>query len=369
MKLNRRTQLYLKNKTKGYLSKDQSRDKLKHYLRLDLGENLLGHARISTEKKYLEENTLRYYPDPSNSGIKKTISSLYNLSPKNITIANNSNEIIDFLPKMINEENSRNIVVLPTFFRIIDSLNQVNSKNLYLNLSEANGFMPDDSLINNIITTSNLNHADTIWICNPNNPTGEVYSIRGIEKILRSTNAILIVDEAFFEFYDYKNKNSATQLISKYKNLIVLRTLSKAYGLAGIRLGYALSNPEIIEKIENYRDTLLMTSAIVVKLGEAALKDQSLFIKQTAIETKKLRNGLYNEIKGLKNLKIGSLSKTNIFILKHLKKDIYKELLNKNILTADFRNAKGLEGLGYVRITVGDKNKNKTLIKALREIN
>lgn len=368
MKLNRRTQLYLKNKTKGYLSNDQSRDKLKHYLRLDLGENLLDHAKISTEKKYLGENTLRYYSDPSNSGIKKTISSLYNLSPKNITIANNSNEIIDFLPKMINEENSRNIVVLPTFFRIIDSLNQVNSKNLYLSLREDNGFIPDNNLINNIIKTGNKNHVDTIWICNPNNPTGEIYSLRSIEKILKSTEAILIVDEAFFEFYDYKNENSAIRLVNKYKNLIVLRTLSKAYGLAGIRLGYALSNPEIIEKIENYRDTLLMTSNIVVKLGEAALKDQS-FIKQTAIETKKLRTDLFNEIKGLKNLKIGSLSKTNIFILKHLKKDIYKELLNKNILTADFRSAKGLERLGYVRITVGDKNKNKALIRVLKDIN
>jgi len=367
MRLNKRTRLYLKNKTKGYLSKDQSLNMLKHYLRLDLGENLLGHAKVSIEKKHFEENTIRYYSDPSNSEIKKTISSLYNLSPKNITIANNSNEIIDFLPKMINEEKSNNIIVLPTFFRIIDSLNQVNSKNLYLNLKEANQFIPDKNLINKIITTSNNGRADTIWICNPNNPTGEIYSLKDIERILKLTKAILIVDEAFFEFYDYKNENSAIRLINKYKNLIVLRTLSKAYGLAGLRMGYALSNPDIIEEIENYRDTLLMTSGLTVKLAGTALKDHS-FIKKTAVETKKLRNDLFNEIKKLENLKIGSISKTNIFLLKHLKKDVYKELLNKNILTADFRNAKGLESLEYVRITVGDKNKNRRLIEALKDI-
>lgn len=368
MKFNIRTQLYLKNKAKGYLSKDHSDDKLNHYLRLDLGENLLGHAKIPATKEYIEESTLRYYSDPSNSRIKKTISSLYNLSLKNITIANNSNEIIDFLPKMINEENSKNIVVLPTFFRIIDSLDQINSKNLYLNLTEDNDFKPNSKLINNIIISSNKNHVDTIWICNPNNPTGEVYYIKDIENILRLTKTTLIVDEAFFEFYDYKNENSAIRLVNKYRNLIVLRTLSKAYGLAGIRFGYALSNPETIEKIENYRDTLLMTSNLVVKLAQVAIRDKS-FIKKTAIETKKLRDYLFNEIKKLKNLKLGSISKTNVFLLKHLKKDIYKELLNKNILTADFRNAKGLEGLGYVRITVGDKNKNKILIKALKKIN
>lgn len=368
MKLNRRTQLYLKNKSKGYLSKDHSGDKLKHYLRLDLGENLLDHAKVPVGKKGFEENTIRYYSDPSNSEIKKTISSLYSLSPKNITIANNSNEIIDFLPKMINEENSGNIVVLPTFFRIIDSLDQINSKNLYLNLTENNGFVPDHNLINKIIIASNKNDADTIWICNPNNPTGEVYDIRDIEKILQLTKATLIVDEAFFEFYDYKNKNSAIKLVNKYNNLIVLRTLSKAYGLAGIRLGYALSNTTTIEKIEDYRDTLLMTSSLVVKLVEAALRDRS-FIKETATETQKLRNDLFNEINKLENLKLGSMSKTNVFILKHTNKDIYKELLNKNIITADFRNAKGLEGLGYVRITVGDKSKNKALIRALKNIN
>ena len=144
--------------------------------------------------------------------------------------------------------------------------------------------------------------------------------------------------------------------------------MSKAYGLAGIRLGYALSNPETIKKIEDYRDTLLMTSSLILKLAEVAFKDKS-FIRKTATETKKLRNDLFNEIRELKNLKLGSISKTNVFILKHLKKDIYKELLDKNILTADFRNAKGLEDLGYIRITVGDKNKNKALIKALKDIN
>ncbi len=365
MKLNKRTQLYLKTRIKGYLSKDNAGNKLKHYLRLDLGENLLGHAKISINQY---EATLRYYSDPSNSKIKKTIASLYKVSSKNITIANNSNEIIDFLPKMISEENSKNIVVLPTFFRIIDSLNQISSKNLYLNLTEDNRFMPDDNLIKNIISVSNKNRADTIWICNPNNPTGEIYSLKDIEKILKSIKATLIVDEAFFEFYDYKNENSAIRLINKYKNLIVLRTLSKAYGLAGIRLGYALSNSETIGKIEDYRDTLLMTSGLTVKLAETALRDQ-FFIKKTALETKKRRNDLFNGIKKLDNLRLGSTSKTNVFILKHLKKDIYEELLSKNILTADFRNAKGLEDLGYVRITVGDKNKNKALIKALKEIN
>jgi len=366
MKLNKITKLYLKNKTKGYLSKDQSNDELKNYLRLDLGENLLGHAKIPTIKEYVEENTLRYYSDPSNSGIKKTISSLYNLSPKNITLANNSNEIIDFLPKMINEEKSNNIVVLPTFFRIVDSLNQVNSKNLYLNLTENNGFIPDHNLINKIIITSNKNHADTIWICNPNNPTGEVYSLRDIEKILKLTKAILIVDEAFFEFYDYKNENSAIRLINKYQNLIVLRTLSKAYGLAGIRLGYVLAHPDLIRIIEDYRDTLLMTSALTTKLSEIAIKDQS-FIKKTYLETKKLRNTLFSEIEKLGNFKLGAQSKSNIFILKHNKKDLYTELLRRNILTADFRDAKGLKGLNYVRITIS--NKNKILIQALKEIN
>lgn len=367
MKLNTITKKYLRNKVSGYLSKDQKFDDLSKYLRLDLGENLLGSANVINTLRSIDKKIIAYYTDPSNTQIKKIIASLYNLSTDNVTIANNSNEIIDFLPRMTAARNTKSIITLPSFYRFAEASLAAQDKIKYLNLSAENGFKPDLTLINHIRNLANKNNVSIIWICNPNNPTGEVYEQEHIERIIKNSPSLVIVDEAFFEFYDPKHKKSAMKLIHKYENLIVLRTLSKAYGLAGLRFGYALAHPKTIEIIEKYRDTLLMTSGLIINLAMAALMDQ-VFIQRTALETRKLRENLFREISSLKNLEIGSHTKTNIYLLKHKAKDLYEELLKRNILTTDLRRSKGIENMGYVRITVADEEKNKDLLTALKEI-
>ncbi|MBI2018414.1 histidinol-phosphate aminotransferase family protein [Candidatus Daviesbacteria bacterium] len=368
MKLNTITNKYLKIRVTGYLSKDQKFDDLSKYLRLDLGENLLGSVNIETVLKAIDKKILAYYTDPSNSKIKKIIASLYNLSMNNVTIANSSNEIIDYLPRMIVDKNSKSIIVVPSFYRFSEASLLMQGGVIYLNLPANNCFKPDSILIDRICNSANKNNASIIWICNPNNPTGEVYEQEQIERIVKNSPSLVIVDEAFFEFYDPKHKKSAIKLIHKYENLIVLRTLSKAYGLAGLRFGYALAHSKMIEVIENYRDTMLMTSGLIINLAGAALMDQT-FIQRTTLETRRLRENLFREISKLKNLELGADTKTNIYLLKHRTKDLYEELLKKGILTADFRKSKGIENMGFVRITIADEEKNKKFLTSLKEIN
>lgn len=368
MKLNTITNKYLKIRVSGYLSKDQKFDDLSKYLRLDLGENLLGSANITKILGSIDKKIIAYYTDPSNSKIKKIIASLYNLSMNNVTIANNSNEIIDYLPRITTDKNSKSIVVIPSFYRFYEASLLMQGEVIYLRLSKDNGFKPDSKPIDNICNLAKKNNASLIWICNPNNPTGEIYEQEYIERIVKNSQSLLIVDEAFFEFYDPEHKKSAIKLIHKYENLIVLRTLSKAYGLAGIRFGYALAHPKIIEVIEKYRDTLMMTSGLIINIAGTALMDQT-FIQRTALETRRLKGNLFREISKLNTLEIGADTKTNIFLLKHKTKDLYEELLKRHILTADFRNSKGIENMGYVRITIADEEKNKRLLTCLKEIN
>lgn len=368
MKLNTITSKYLKNKVSGYLSKDQNFDDLSKYLRLDLGENLLGNANVANALRFIDKAILSCYTDPSNSKIKRIIASLYNVSTHNITISNNSNEIIDFLPRMTTDESSKSIVVIPSFYRFYEASLLMQGKVIYLELSKDNRFKPDSMLIDKLCNLAKKNNAALIWICNPNNPTGDVYEQEYIERIVKNSPSLVIVDEAFFEFYDPEHKKSAIKFIHKYENLIVLRTLSKAYGLAGLRFGYALAHPKTIETIENYRNTMLMTSGLIVNLAMAALMDQA-FIQKTALETRKLRENLFREISKLKNLELGADTKTNIYLLRHKTKDLYEELLKRNILTADFRKSKGIENMGYARITVSNEETNKKLLNALKEIN
>ncbi len=366
--MNKIVKNYLKNKTAGYLSKDQRSDDLHKYLRLDLGENLLAKCKLANKLQAIKQENLVYYSDPSNSKIKQQIAKLYGLSRGNIMIANSSNEIIDLLPRMLIGKKSKVIVITPTFFRYLDSSLKAGGKLIRISLKQEAKYYPTPEIIDEICKASTHYQASIIWICNPNNPTGEVYQLEDIEKIVNVSSGLVVVDEAFYEYYDLKNKDSAINLISKYPNLLVLRTLSKAYGLAGLRLGYALGHPKTISIIENYQDTLLMTSNLIIKLASLALSDRD-YLKISIEETQKQKIWLYSEISKLSNLEIGADTKANVYILRHKNKDLYQELLKQNILTADFRKAEGLEGSGYVRITIGNQDKNQLLLNALKELN
>lgn len=371
MRLNKRTRNYLRKKVSGYLSKENKSEELDKYLRLDLGENLLANINPAKILKSLDQDTLKYYTDPSNTTLKEIIAKLYKISVNNISIANSSNELIDVLPKMVMEKGETSIIINPTFFRYEDSVLQVGGKPIYLNLSEEEGYKPNSELINKICQLAIENKAKIIWICNPNNPTGEIYSLSDIEKVVKESKSLVIVDEAFYELYAPKNSQSAIQLIGNYRNLIVLRTLSKGYGLAGLRMGYAIANSTTISVIEQYRDTLLMTSGVVVKLAKQILSNQKYIekIEQTAHQTRIIKRRLYSQISKLSNLQIGSDTKTNVYLLRHKTKNLYEELLQRGIKTADFRQSAGLENLGYIRVTIGNEAQNKKLLAVLKEVN
>lgn len=367
MKVNSIVKNYLKHRIAGYISKDQHSDDLAKFLRLDLGENLLVKNNFLNNLHTLSEDTFIHYSDPSNSKIKQIIAEVYGVSSKNIMIANSSNEIIDLLPRMIIDRNSKVITISPSFFRFDQSSLKTGASLIRISLKHEDRYVPNAKIIQKICETSRQYQAGIIWLSSPNNPTGEVYQLEDIEQITKLSPGLVIVDEAYHEFYDLENKYSAINLINKYSNLIVLRTLSKAYGLAGLRLGYALGYPETISIIEKYQDNLLMTSALIVKIAAMAFNNRD-HLKTSIEEVHKQKMWLYSEISKLPNLEIGADTKTNIYILRHRSKDLYNELLRRNILTADFRTSDGLQNLGYVRITIGDHYKNRLLINALKEI-
>lgn len=199
MKLNKLTQTYLKNKVQGYLSKDQKAEDLKEYLRLDLGENLLGYPEVTSVLHSVNEDTLRYYADPSNTAIKKIISELYNISTRNVSIANSTDEIIDLIPRMILSKPDRSLVIIPTFFRIVEASMQNRAKVIPIRLSEENGYKSTSDLLDKICTVSKKNKVSIIWICNPNNPTGEVWDLDEIEKIAQSSHSLVVVDEVYYD--------------------------------------------------------------------------------------------------------------------------------------------------------------------------
>lgn len=333
------------------------------------GENTFLLSKKIINEANIGLKDLNNFPDPSCQMIKSKIADVFHVPSTCITIGNGSDEIIENIPRIFLEPNEEILTITPTFFRFIEASKKMKAKVLTILTSPKDKFRFTSKVIKNVCTVIKKRQPKIIWLCSPNNPTGAVMSLKQIEKIILISKNLIIVDEAFQEFVDPQNKKSAIRLIKQHKNLIVIRTFSKAWGLPGIRFGFAISNPCINRILEKWRlpfNTNIFAQKVIISVLNNFHQLQLALI---ARETENNRRWLFMQIKKLSNLEIGADSKSNLFILRHKSKDLFKELLKRNILAADFRQEKGIQGMGFVRITIQDKPKNIKLLSALKSIN
>lgn len=357
-----------------YSIQDNSRssyldNKLKYKPILDLssGENVFfEYKNITKILKKIKLLDLQEAPDIKCDNVKKKIAEMLHIQPNMISVGNGSDEIIENISRVFLEPHDRAFTIVPTFFRFTDSIKRMKGKIITVKTTENKSFHFTDKVIQKTISAIKKHNPKIVWLCSPNNPTGEVMKLEQIQRVLEVSQNLVIVDEAFQELIDPENRKSAITLIEKYKNLLVLKTFSKTWGLGGVRFGFVVSSEAIINTLEKWRlpfNVNTVTRKIILEL-----LDHWDDLKMISKDTKIRKEFLFNEIKKLPHLEIGADSKTNIFILRHKTKDLFQELLKRRILTADFRQANGLEGKGYVRITIKTRKENGILLKVLREI-
>ena len=358
----------LNKKVSGYVHDDiKNTDK---YELFNMGESFLSPSKkVERALKTFKINELSAYLDPSYKKLRQTIAKKHQVRMENVMLSSGADEAINLIPRALSDPGDCSVLAVPTFYRMIEANTMFKINNHLVNMREKNGFSCDDEFIKRFIYEIKLKKAKTAWICNPNNPTGKIIKLNHIEDILRNIprSCVLVVDEVFFDFYDPINKKSAVNLISKYDNLAVIRSLSKSYSLAGIRMGYLLSTEKIIRDVNSIKPVFNI-NALSQCAAQAALEDKK-YIIDVAEKTKKSREDLFLEISKLNSYVISGDSCTNVFIIKHKSKDLYEELKKKKILAADFRQSSGMSGLGYVRITIQNTKKNKKLLEALKKIN
>lgn len=359
---------YFQKKTAGYVEKDI--DITPQMVRFDMGENFLdppeGIEKILT--KYTSRN-LHHYPDHEYSSLRQILAEKFDFDEKNIVPTAGADEAILLLPRAICEPGDTSIIATPTFFRIIEANTLFKIETKTVQLFEEEGFAYTDDFVKRFIQSAYDHDATTAWICSPNNPTGTVLKESQLQYILTSLpeNCYLIIDEVSQEFYDPENTYSAMKYVKDYQNLIILRSLSKSYALANFRIGYVVANEHVINSLYHVKPVFNL-SGISEAIGIHALQDDK-YIKKMSAKNNQVMINLRKAITSLEYINIASHSRTNFLMVKHKAKDIYEELLSHNILVADFRNTQGLEGKGYVRITIRDEETNKKLIDALKRIN
>ena len=184
------------------------------------------------------ENGVNRYPDPHQHNVKKLLSKIKGINKENIFLGNGSDEVLDLIIRAFCEPNQDNLITLPPtygMYAVLADINAIENRKVLLD----NDFQP---IVNQILDQADTN-SKILFLCSPNNPTGNSMHTRSIEKLLLKFNGLVIVDEAYIDFSEEK---SWLARLEEFPNLIVAQTLSKAYALAGIRIGACYASREII---------------------------------------------------------------------------------------------------------------------------
>lgn len=295
--------------------------------------------------------TLNYYPDDSYSELKKEINNYVGYEPKNITVGNGSSELLDLCVKTFVDKDETILSLDPTF-SMYSIYAQVFSAKYIGAKAEEDFKLNVDSIIKDI----KENDPKLVILCNPNNPTGSVLTKEEVRKIVKSTDALIALDEAYMEFGD----ESLIDEVMDYDNLLIVKTVSKAFSLAGIRMGYIVANEDIITSIEKVRAPYNLNSLSTYIATEALRQKERMFdyVKKIKEEREKIYKALVDL--GVKAYPSGA----NFVFFKSDIDDLQKKLVDKDVLIRKFSGKLD----GYYRVSVGTKEQNEKFLEAFKEV-
>lgn len=304
------------------------------------------------------ENGVNRYPDPQQHNVKVVLAKYKNVKTNQILLGNGSDEVLDLLFRAFCEPKTDNIITLPPTYGMYSVLANINAiENREVLLSE--NFQPQ---IDEIIAAIDKN-TKMIFLCSPNNPTGNSFSDESVVYLLQNFKGLVVIDEAYI---DFSKKESWIDKLDQYPNLVITQTLSKAYGLAGIRLGICYSSAEVISVLNKikppYNVNELTQKRALTRLSEPdKIKSE---IKSIIAEREKLLKVLF-DIKFVE--KIYPTEANFILIKVDDANKRYAELIAKGIVIRNRTTQPLCENC--LRLTIGTELENKKLMEALQNCN
>jgi histidinol-phosphate aminotransferase len=314
---------------------------------LDANENAFGSPLLTAYNRY---------PDPMQHAIKLRLKEIKGLPVRNIFVGNGSDEAIDILFRSFCNPGVDNVIIVPPtygMYQVSANINDVETKKVLL----TNEYQLNLEGIAEAIDE----HTKLIFICSPNNPTGNSINREDIETLLANFNGIVVVDEAYINF---SRQKSFIQELTEYANLVVMQTLSKAWGLAGLRVGMAFASEEIIEVMNRVKPPYNVNEASQQLALQALQNVQQVndWIKETLIQ----RDKLVLTLKEMDFVLDIYPSDANFVLVKTTNATgIYNYLVDKGIIVRNRTNVELCEGC--IRITIGTPEENKTLIETLQQ--
>ena len=303
------------------------------------------------------ENGVNRYPDPQQRTVKSLLSKIKDIPQQNILLGNGSDEVLDLIYRAFCEPNQDNIITLPPtygMYSVLANINAIEIKSVQLD----SNFQPK---VDAILNTANAN-SKLLFLCSPNNPTGNSFEAKSIERLIKEFKGIVVIDEAYI---DFSNEESWASRLHRFSNLIVTQTLSKAYGMAGIRLGICYASEEIISVLNRikppYNVNELTQQKAISQLEQHELTQQQVvdILKQRDLLIAKLESvyfilKIYPSDANFVLAKVDDATKR------------YNQLIEKGIVIRNRTTHPGCDNC--LRFTVGTPAENEKLIKELKKV-
>jgi histidinol-phosphate aminotransferase len=316
---------------------------------LDANENSLGSTL---------NNNFHRYPDPQQKQLKQKLSAIKNIPVENIFVGNGSDEAIDLLIRAFCNPGVDNILIFPPTYGMYEVSAEINDVAIHKVLLTKEFQLDVDAIKNGIDDNTKV-----IFVCSPNNPTGNLLKTESIEWLLKNFNGIVVVDEAYIDFAAIQ---SWSQRLKEFANLVVLQTLSKAWGLAGLRIGFAYASKEIIHVFNKIKPPYNISEATQQLALQALQNEQGAKEKTNILVQQKVR--LLEDFKQFHFIKNIYPSNANFILVKvNDAKSLYQHLVARNIVVRNRSSQPLCEN--SLRITVGTPQENDTLLTALNEYN
>lgn len=303
------------------------------------------------------ENGVNRYPDPKQRSLKSILAKQKGIKEENILLGNGSDEVLDLLFRAFCEPRLDNVITLPPtygMYQVLSGINTIENRTVLLDTD----FQPNvDAILNTMDTNSKI-----LFICSPNNPSGNSISSQKIEILLENFKGLVVIDEAYI---DFSSEQSWVSQLSKYPNLVITQTLSKAYGMAGIRLGICIASEQIIAVLNKIKPPYNINE-LTQQSAMERVSDQKSVQEEVAV------------ILGERKLLIEALSEIS-FISKIYSSDAnfvlakvddalkrYNQLLEKGIVVRNRTTQPLCENT--LRFTIGTPEENTLLNTALKSL-
>lgn len=331
---------------------------LSKIIKLAGNENNMGSSPLAQKAIQSAFGKLSYYPDMRCTLLRDKLSKRLHVSPDNLVFGNGSFELLSLIAQAYLNSGEESIIPVPTFgwYKIVTWA--MDAKTVSVPLK--NHKIDLNDILDKITSKTRI-----IWLCNPNNPTGSYFKSDDFKRFIEEvpSNILVVLDEAYYEFVDAEDYPDTVKLIDKYQNIIVLRTFSKVYGLASLRLGYGIASENVVSAIDKIRPPLNI-NMLAQKAAFASLDDTDF--KNAVIENNEKSKKLY--YRTLKERELEFIPTQGNFIMLNVRYDsdfVTGEFLKKGIM---IRSGNGFGMKGWLRISIGLYEENQLVLKTLDDI-